>query len=100
MPSQQGFSFGSTHNQWPGEAQPVTSQQGFSFGSTHNGTTTGWHPSTKRTPMSHEKTVPKSRLLHSPGWDGCVEARLLRKTDAWNNAPGISQSRSHIEEAI
>ena len=42
--------------------------------------------------MSSEKTTPKSRLLHSRGWDGCVEARLLRATDAWNDAP---EFRSH-----
>jgi len=42
--------------------------------------------------MSHEKTTPKSRLLRSRGWDGCVEARLLRATDAWNDAP---EFRSH-----
>ena len=35
--------------------------------------------------------MPKSRLLHSPGWDDCIEGRLLRATD-WNNAP---EFRSH-----
>ena len=42
--------------------------------------------------MSREKTMPKSRLLHSRGWDGCIEARFLRKTDAWNDRP---EFRSH-----
>lgn len=42
--------------------------------------------------MRREKTMPKSRLLHSRGWDGCVEARLLRATDAWSDAP---EFRSH-----
>ena len=42
--------------------------------------------------MSPEKTMPKSRLLHSPGWDGCIEARLLRTTDAWNDT---TEFRSH-----
>jgi hypothetical protein len=42
--------------------------------------------------MSHEKTTPKSRLLNSPGWDGCVDARLLRATDVWKEAP---EFRSH-----
>ena len=42
--------------------------------------------------MSYGKTVPKSRLLHSRGWDRCIEARLLRKTDAWSDAP---EFRSH-----
>lgn len=42
--------------------------------------------------MSRENTMSKSRLLHSRGWDGCIEARFLRRTDAWNNAP---EFRSH-----
>ncbi len=42
--------------------------------------------------MSREKTKGKSHLLDSPGWDGCIEARLLRKTDAW---PDADEFRSH-----
>ena len=49
--------------------------------------------------MSSEKTTPKSRLLHSRGWDGCVEARLLRNRRLERRA-GIPQPRSHIEEAL
>jgi hypothetical protein len=45
--------------------------------------------------MSREKTLPESRLLHSPGWDECIEARLLRKTDAWNRAPEV-RSHGHV----
>jgi Eco57I restriction-modification methylase len=42
--------------------------------------------------MNQNKDTPKSRLLHSHGWDGCAEARLLRATDNWVEAP---EFRSH-----
>lgn len=42
--------------------------------------------------MSGEKTRTKSRLLYSDGWKACIEARLLRATDAWTEA---SEFRSH-----
>ena len=45
--------------------------------------------------MSHKNTMVKSRLLHSPGWDGCIEARLLRATDAWDDAPEF-RSHGHV----
>lgn len=42
--------------------------------------------------MSHEMTLPESRLLRSSGWDDCIEARVLRATDLWTDTP---EFRSH-----
>jgi hypothetical protein len=39
-------------------------------------------------PVSDAKTPSKaSRLLRSKGWDACVDARLLRRTGPWDQAP-------------
>jgi N-6 DNA Methylase len=42
--------------------------------------------------MSRNQVTIQSRLLNNCGWDGCVESRLLRATDAWNES---AEFRSH-----
>lgn len=37
----------------------------------------------------------RSPLLHSPGWDDCVDARFLRASDAWHDVPEF-RSHGHV----
>ena len=44
--------------------------------------------------MYPNKEIAKSKLLCSSGWEKCVEARLLRATDKWVDAPEF-RSQGH-----
>lgn len=42
--------------------------------------------------MKDYQVTTHSRLVDSPGWDACVEARLLKSSDPWEQAPEFRSS--------